>query len=321
MALLFFLIGLASAQFFGGLGGAGMGYGSMGASSMGYGGMGYGGMGYSGMSYGGMGMGGMGMGAMGGVGAMGGMSWLSGDELSEDELDELCCSGCCSSEGCCSPEGCCYELCGYGNDCGCGSCGGYGGMGGGFGLPFGGMGMGMGMGNQGFSGLGYGFPGMCDSGCGNMGFGGFGGMGYGRGAEYQDGRLSGYGTGRCANCYGAGNRNLGYNTANICGSGGMARLNAGANRNAGERAYSQRCADEVMIRRANEGAMSGRDCYDQSNANLYASGGRIAGNRACGNANSCYNNAAGLNSNSNGICGSTGSGMYSSYGGMSPMGC
>lgn len=284
MYILLALISAVSAQFLGGLGMGGLGYGGMG-------GLGYGGMG--GLGYGGMG--GLGYGGMGGLGYGG---WLSGCSLSEDDLDELCCG----SDY--YPSGCCYELCGC-DQCGMGgffpSMGGFGSQGcfspcsGGFG----------------FNGLGNG----CGYGCGCQQP-----IGFNRYSSLNNGRIAGYGNGQCANCYGAGNTNAGYNQGSVCGTAGNARLNAGSCRSAGDRQFANRCADEFLVRRCNDCCSSGRDCYGNTQANLCAGGGRISGNRNCGNANCCHSNAAGMNSNSNGICGSAGCCRSSACGSGSPCG-
>lgn len=263
------LISTACAQFFGGFPMGGMGYGGMG-----YGGMGYGGGMYDSMySAGGYG----GMGGFGGLGGFGG-GWLCGQELSEDELDELCCGGCCS------PDGCCYELCGYED-------GGYGSYGG------------------------YGYD-ACQPVCQEQiicrpppqpQY-------YSRGVSAQDGRIAGYGRGNCANCYGAGQRDCGYNQGQICGQAGYGRLNADSARRHGDRQFARRSADEYLIRRANDCSSSGRDCYDSSRANLRAGGARVSGQRGCGNAHSCYGNAAGINSNARGYCGQAGCARINSNG-------
>ncbi|KAH7824457.1 uncharacterized protein MONOS_14689 [Monocercomonoides exilis] len=256
-----FFVGLLSlaaltAQFWGGMGGLG------GLGMGGFGGMG--------------GMGGLGALGMGGMG-MGGMGFLCGSELSDEELEEMCCGSCCY------PDGCCYELCACAAPCD--ACNG-----------------------MGYNGMGY--NGM---GCNGMngGYGNYGNMCqaprmYGQTSSIRGGGGAGYANGKSANCYGAGNRNCGYNQGAICGSANGAHMNADACRVHGDRAYAQKCADEFMIRRANEAISTGNDCYDMGHANMCAGSRRIAGNHACGNANNCYNNAAGLNCNSRGIYGGGG---------------
>jgi len=97
--------------------------------------------------------------------------------------------------------------------------------------------------------------------------------------------------------------NCGYNKGGICGNAATARMNADACKRSGNRAFAKKCADEFLVRRANEACATGNDCYDMGRANVCASGAQIAGNRACGNANNCYNNAAGLNCNARGFGG------------------
>ncbi|KAH7819638.1 uncharacterized protein MONOS_7034 [Monocercomonoides exilis] len=294
-----FFVGLLSlaaltAQFWGGMGGLG------GLGMGGFGGMG--GMG----GFGGMGgmadFAGMGFGGMGGLGGLGGFGFLSGSELSEEELDELCCGSSCY------PDGCCYELCACESPCGMGACGG-------FAPSFGGC-------QQGFNGCnGMGYNGMGCNGMNGMN-GGFGNYGnacqaprmYGQTSSVQGGRGAAYANGNNANCYGAGNRNCGYNQGAICGSANGAHMNADACRAHGDRAYARKCADEMMVRRANEACTTGNNCYDMGHANMCAGSRQIAGNRACGNANNCYNNAAGMNTNSRGCCGNGGCCRSSNYG-------
>ncbi|KAH7816810.1 uncharacterized protein MONOS_1582 [Monocercomonoides exilis] len=289
-----FFVGLLSlaaltAQFWGGMGGLG---------GMGYGGMGYGGMGYGGLGYGGMG-------------------FLSGSELSDDDMEEMCCGSSCY------PDGCCYELCACGSPCGMGACGGFGPMFGGCQQGFNGC---NGMGSNGCNGMGFNGMGFNGMGCNGLGFngmgGGFGNYGnmcqsprmYGQTSATEGRHGAGYANGNSANCYGAGNRNCGYNQGAVCGSANGAHMNADTMRAHGDRAYAQKCADEFLIRRSNEACSTGNDCYDMGHANMCAGSRQIAGNRACGNANNCYSNAAGMNCNSRGCCGNGGSCRSSSCG-------
>ncbi|KAK2946707.1 hypothetical protein BLNAU_18379 [Blattamonas nauphoetae] len=272
-------IASASAQFLG-YGGLGMG---------GYGMGGYGGM----SSYGGYGMGGYGMGGYG-MGGYGGFGVLSGDDLSDEELYELCCSDSYYCPGCYSD---CSELCG-------GFCA-----------------------SPCFSQCGS----PCASPCNFQSYNAPCAMNSGfsqfapaqqcapvyrpapvqvcqaptpvtRSAGVIGGQASRYNNGQNCNAYGAGACGADYNRNAICGSGNSARLNANACQRNGNRAFADKCADEFLVRRSNERCATGDDHYCQAGANLDACGRQIAGSRACGSAHQNHCNAAGMNNRN---CGNT----------------
>ncbi|KAK2961238.1 hypothetical protein BLNAU_3684 [Blattamonas nauphoetae] len=283
-------IASASAQFLG-YGGLGMG---------GYGMGGYGGYG---RSYGGYGMGGYGGYGMGGYGRMG---YLSGDDLSDEELYELCCSDSFYCPGCYSD---CDELCSGFGSCGspCGmSCGSPCGM-----NSFGSCGAPCGTGFNGFGS-------QCAAPCGMGGnFGGFAPACQAptpvtRSAGVLGGQASRYNNGQNCNAFGTGACGADYNSGAICGSGNSARLNANACQRNGNRAFANKCADEFMVRRCNDRCATGDDHYCQAGANLNACGSQIAGNRACGAAHNNHCNAAGMNNRACGDCCNVGGGAMRS---------
>ncbi|KAK2948533.1 hypothetical protein BLNAU_16519 [Blattamonas nauphoetae] len=297
-------IASASAQF--------LGYGGLGMGGYGMGGYGMGGYGMS-SSYGGYGMGGFG-------GGYGGFGVLSGDDLSDEELYELCYSDSYYCPGCYSD---CSELCGCFPSNIFSGCG----------VPC----------QQGCN---FNFPtfnSQCGSPCGTN-FAGFGsqcaapcGMNSGfsqyapaqqfapaqqcapvyrqapvqicqaptpvtRSAGVLGGQASRYNNGQNCNAYGTGACGADYNNGAVCGSANSARLNAMACQRSGNRAFADKCSDEFLIRRSNEHCATGDDHYSQASANLNANNRQIAGNSACGAAHQNHCNAAGMNNRNCGNC-------------------